>query len=411
MGQNERAGRLSEREAARFRLSTGIMSGDSQGAGGALQKYVLPERRHCAGDDMDHRRGFVLAITTGLLAVSTAAPAAERAATSRPIQTAALPDAGPFPSLAGATAWLNSPPLSANELVGKVVLVDIWTYTCINWLRTEPYVRAWASKYKEQGLVVIGVHSPEFEFEKNLDNVRDAATSLRVDYPIALDSEHAIWDAFDNRYWPALYLVDARGRIRYRHFGEGHYAETERAIQQLLVDAGHRSFDRSLVRADGRGVELAADWANLKSPENYVGYERTENFASPAGTVADRPMTYAVPAGLALNHWALGGEWTVESGRAVARKAGARIAYRFHARDVHLVMGSQVRVGSLPFRVLVDGKPPGEAHGEDVDADGRGTVTAQRLYQLVRQKEPVVDRTFEIQFDEPGVEVYAFTFG
>jgi thiol-disulfide isomerase/thioredoxin len=360
---------------------------------------------------MEHNRLVMLAAFPALLAFAIVAPAADRGGAQTDRTTIQLPDGGTFPSMAGATAWLNSAPLSASELRGKVVLVDIWTYTCINWLRTEPYVRAWAKKYKEHGLVVIGVHSPEFEFEKSLDNVRDAAKALRFDYPIAVDSDHAIWQAFDNRYWPALYLIDAQGRLRYHQFGEGRYEETERAIQQLLASAGQHDFDRSLVAADARGLEVAADWTNLKSPENYVGYARTENFASPGGAAADRSRTYAVPARLTLNHWALAGEWTIEQGRAIARKPGGRVAYRFHARDVHLVMGPEARGAAARFRVLVDGKPPGDAHGEDVDADGNGTVTGQRLYQLIRQGKQVTDRTFEIEFIDPGVEVYAFTFG
>jgi thiol-disulfide isomerase/thioredoxin len=361
---------------------------------------------------VEPERLAALCIAAALLVCPMLAGAEERrGGQANPATVTQLPDGGPLPSLAGATAWLNSEPLNAGMLRGKVVLVDIWTYTCINWLRTEPYVRAWAKKYKDQGLVVIGVHSPEFEFEKNLGNVRDAAKALSVEYPIAVDSDHLIWDAFDNRYWPALYLIDAQGRLRYHHFGEGRYDETEHAIQQLLVNAGNRDVDRSLVTSDARGVEAAADWANLASPENYVGYGRTENFASPGGAVADRSTTYVVPARLPLNHWAAAGEWTLEKGRAVSHKVGGRIAYRFHARDLHLVMGPQTRGAAARFRVLVDGKPPGDAHGEDTDAAGNGTVSAQRLYQLIRQDKAVTDRTFQIEFLDPGVEVYAFTFG
>jgi len=322
-----------------------------------------------------------------------------------------LPIEGEFPSLSGATGWLNSQPLTAAGLRGKVVLIDVWTYTCINWLRTLPYVRAWAEKYKNQGLVVIGVHTPEFAFEKNVDNVRRAAKDMRVDYPIAIDSDYAIWRALNNEYWPALYFVDAQGRIRHHHFGEGEYEQSERIIQQLLAEAGIGGVGHELVSVDARGAEAAADWESLKSPENYVGYERTENFASPGGAVLDKRRVYAAPAQLRVNHWALSGDWTVKKQATVLNKAKGRIAYRFHARDLHLVMGPAVRGTSVRFRVLIDGKPPGAAHGIDVDDQGNGTVTGQRLYQLIRQPKPIADRQFEIEFLDSGVETFAFTFG
>jgi thiol-disulfide isomerase/thioredoxin len=324
---------------------------------------------------------------------------------------AQLPTEGEFPSLAGATEWLNSPPLTAASLRGKVVLIDVWTYTCINWLRTLPYVRAWAEKYKNQGLVVIGVHSPEFPFEKNLDNVRRAAKDMRVDYPIAIDNDFAIWRALKNEYWPALYFVDAQGRIRHHRFGEGDYDQSERIIQQLLAEAGSGGVSHDLVSVDARGAEVAADWGSLMSPENYVGYERTEGFASPGGAVLDKPRVYAVPARLKLNNWALSGDWTVGKPATVLNKANGRIAYRFHARDLHLVMGPAARGTSVRFRVLIDGQPPGAAHGIDVDEQGNGTVTEQRLYQLIRQPKPIADRQFEIEFLDSGVETFAFTFG
>jgi thiol-disulfide isomerase/thioredoxin len=314
-------------------------------------------------------------------------------------------------SLSGATEWLNSQPLTVAGLRGNVVLVDFWTYSCINWIRTLPYVRAWAGKYKHQGLVVIGVHSPEFEFEKSIDNVRRAAKDMRVDYPIAVDSDHAIWRAFKNQYWPALYFVDARGKIRHHYFGEGEYERSERIIQQLLAEAGIGGIDHKLVSVDGRGVEAGADWASLKSPENYLGYERTENFASPGGAVSDKRRVYAAPARLRLNQWALSGEWTVQKQATVLNQANGRIAYRFYARDLHLVMGPAARGTYVRFRVLIDGKPPGAAHGIDVDDQGNGTVSEQRLYQLIRQPKPIADRQFEIEFLDAGVEVFAFTFG
>ena len=325
--------------------------------------------------------------------------------------TARLPVEGSLPSLAGATSWLNSPPLTPEGLRGKVVLADIWTYTCINWLRTLPYVRAWAAKYKDQGLVVIGVHSPEFPFEKDLENVRRSAKAMRVDYPIAVDSDHAVWRAFNNEYWPALYLIDAKGKIRYHQFGEGEYERTEKVIQQLLAEAGSGRADRGLTPVDAHGPEVAADWEHLSSGENYVGYERTERFASPGGASSGGRRVYAAPASLRLNQWALVGDWTVERGAVALNKAPGRIAYRFHARDLHLVMGPAARGKSVRFRVLIDGKPPGAAHGDDVDADGNGTTGEQRLYQLIRQPGPISDREFDIQFLDPGVEAFAFTFG
>lgn len=318
---------------------------------------------------------------------------------------------GELPSFGSGTAWLNSQPLNASGLRGKVVLVEFWTYSCINWLRSFPYVRAWAEKYKDRGLVVIGVHAPEFAFEKNIDNVRRAAKELRVDYPIVIDNDHAIWRAFNNEYWPALYFVDAQGRIRHHQFGEGEYEQSEMIIQQLLAEAGNGGIGHELVSVDARGAEAAADWSSLKSPENYVGYERTENFASPGGSVPDKRRVYALPAALGLNHWALSGDWTMEREAIVLNKANGRIAYRFHARDLHLVMGPAAPGTSLRFRVLIDGQAPGAAHGVDVDGQGNGTVAQPRMYQLIRQSNPIVDRQFEIEFLDSGVEAFSFTFG
>jgi thiol-disulfide isomerase/thioredoxin len=322
-----------------------------------------------------------------------------------------LPIEGELPSLGSATEWLNSQPLTAAGLRGKVVLIDFWTYTCINWLRSLPYVRAWAEKYKDQGLVVVGVHTPEFAFEKNVDNVRRAAKDMRVDYPIAIDNDYAIWRAFNNSYWPALYFVDAQGHIRHHQFGEGAYEESEMIIQQLLEEAGNSGMGHDLVSVDARGAEAAADWGSLRSPENYLGYERTENFASPGGAVLDKPRFYDAPARLRLNNWALSGNWTVGEQATVLNEANGTIAYRFHARDLHLVMGPAARGTSVRFRVLIDGRPPGAANGIDVDDQGNGTVSEQRLYQLVRQSKPIADRYFEIEFLDSGVEAFAFTFG
>ena len=324
---------------------------------------------------------------------------------------AQLPVEGELPSLGGAIGWLNSQPLTPAGLRGKVILIDIWTYTCINWLRQLPYVRAWAEKYKDRGLVVIGVHSPEFAFEKNVENVRRAVADLKVDYPVAIDSDHAIWRAFNNEYWPALYFVDARGRIRHHQFGEGEYEQSEKIIQQLLTEAGTGGVGHELVSVDARGLEAAADWGSLKSPEIYVGYGRTENFASPGGAALDTRRVYTAPPALRLNHWALSGDWTVGEQAIVLNKADGRIAYCFHARDLNLVMGPAARGASVRFRVVIDGKPPGAAHGIDVDDAGNGTVAEQRLYQLIRQPKPIADLRFEIEFLDSGVEAYVFTFG
>ena len=322
-----------------------------------------------------------------------------------------LPVEGRMPPLEGATGWLNSPPLTAAELGGKVVLVQFWTYTCINWLRTLAFVRAWADKYKDQGLVVVGVHTPEFDFEHDLDNVRRAVKDLRVDYPVVVDNDYAIWSAFDNHYWPALYFVDAQGQIRHHRFGEGDDEQSEMVIQRLLLDAGAEGVDEDLVSVDARGVEAAADWDSLWSPENYLGYERSEGFASPDGAVLDTPHGYAAPARLRLNQWALSGDWTVKPGATVLNQAEGRLAYRFHARDLHLVMAPPTRGTPVRFRVLLDGQPPGTAHGADVDDQGNGTLTEPRLYQLLRQPGSVAERTFEIIFLDKGAQAYAFTFG
>ena len=322
-----------------------------------------------------------------------------------------LPIEGVLPSFDGATAWLNSPPLTPAGLRGKVVLIDFWTYTCINWLRTLPYVRAWAEKYKDHGVVVIGVHSPEFPFEHEVENVRRAATDMSVAYPIAVDSDYAVWSAFNNHYWPALYIVDAQGQIRHHHFGEGAYDQAETVIQYLLAEAGRDGFDPALVSVDARGIEAPADWSSLESPETYLGYERAETFASPGGAVWDTRYTYAAPARVQLNRWALSGDWTVREQAAVLNTANGRITYRFHARDLHLVMAPPTRGSSVRFRVLLDGEPLGAAHGLDVDEEGHGTVTAPRLYQLIRQPQPIADRQFEILFLDAEVEAYVFTFG
>ena len=328
--------------------------------------------------------------------------------------TAAAGDApaeGELASIRYATGWLNSQPLTPRDLRGKVVVIDFWTYTCINWIRTARYVRAWAEKYEAHGLVVVSVHSPEFSFEKSVDNVRRAARDMRIEHPIAIDSEFVIWRAFGNRYWPALYFVDGNGRVRHQQFGEGEYDQAERIIQRLLTEAGSRDIPEELVSVNGSGIEAAADWRNLRTPETYVGYERMKNFSSTGGAVPDKRRAYVEPGRLRLNHWALGGEWTMGKEAAVLNAASGRIAYRFHARDLHVVMGPATRGASVKFRIRIDGQPPGAAHGVDIDEQGIGTLLEQRLYHLIRQQEPVTDKYMEIEFLDPGAEVFAFTFG
>jgi thiol-disulfide isomerase/thioredoxin len=325
--------------------------------------------------------------------------------------TAPLPVESHLPDFDGATGWLNSAPLTPADLRGKVVLVDFWTYTCINWLRTLGFVRAWAEKYTEQGLVVVGVHTPEFPFEHDVDNVRAAAGDMGVGWPIALDNDYGVWRAFGNMYWPAVYIADAQGRIRHHQFGEGGYEECEQIIQRLLREAGGDGVDDDLVPVPVEGFEAQADWANLASPETYLGYEQGQSFASPGRAALDEPAVYAPPGSLRLNQWALSGDWTIEGRASVLNRADGRIAFRFHARDAHLVMAPRAPDASVPFRVLVDGRPPGAAHGLDVDEEGRGTLVRSRLYQLIREPGPIADRTLDITFLAPDVEAYVFTFG
>ena len=317
---------------------------------------------------------------------------------------------GALPSLAGATEWLNSPELTPEGLKGKVVLIDFWTYSCINCLRAIPYVRAWAEKYKDQGLVVIGVHTPEFAFEKDANNVRRAVSDLKIGYPVAIDSNYAIWRSFSNQYWPAHYFVDARGKIRHHHFGEGEYDESERVIQQLLAEAGGAKIATDLVSVKASGVEAASDEGDVRSPETYVGYSRAENFVSPGGAVEDARHVY-VSGSPRLNEWGLTGDWTIAAEDAVLDREDGGIVYRFHARDLHLVLGPAVDGKPVRFRVTIDGAAPGDDRGADVAPDGSGTVTGYRLYQLVRQTGAIGDRTFEIKFLDPGVRAFAFTFG
>jgi cytochrome c biogenesis protein CcdA/thiol-disulfide isomerase/thioredoxin len=325
------------------------------------------------------------------------------------VQADDFPDEGAIPSLSGAVQWLNSPPLTPEALKGKVVVVDFWTYSCINCLRSIPYVRAWAEKYRDQGLVVIGVHTPEFAFEKNVDNVKQAVADLKIGFPVAIDNNYAIWRAFKNRYWPADYFVDAQGRVRDHTFGEGDYAASEHVIQQLLAKTGRTNVSGGLVAVNASGAQAASDADNVRSPETYLGYARAEKFVSPGGAVKGGSHVYAAGKPQ-LNEWSLSGDWTIGEERARLNRKEGSIVYRFHARDLHLVLGS-VNGKPVRFHVTIDGMPPGESHGADIDADGQGVVNEQRLYQLVRQNGLITDHTFEIRFSEPGVEAYAFTFG
>ncbi|MGB8832272.1 MAG: cytochrome c biogenesis protein DipZ [Candidatus Sulfotelmatobacter sp.] len=323
----------------------------------------------------------------------------------------ALDDEGPMPDLGGAVAWLNSPPLNSKALKGKVVLIDFWTYSCINCLRALPYVEGWAAKYKDAGLVVIGVHTPEFAFEKERGNVEKAVRDLKITYPVAIDSDYKIWQAFKNEYWPAHYFIDGKGRIRYHHFGEGEYGESERVIQELLKENGAQLSASGAVPVAGTGAEAASDDANVRSPETYVGYHRAEHFASTEAIAKDSKQAYTPQPRLSLNQWALGGSWKVGEESAVLQTAPGKIIFRFHARDLHLVLGTMKDGKPVRFTVKLDGTPPGDDHGVDVDSSGSGTVKDHRLYQLIRQKGPVEDRTFEIEFLDPGVQAFAFTFG
>ncbi len=322
-----------------------------------------------------------------------------------------LRDEGSLASFEGATGWLNSEPLTPEALRGRVVLVDFWTYTCINWLRTLPYVRAWAEKYGDAGLTVIGVHTPEFDFEHDIANVTVQADALGVTWPVALDNDYAVWEAFDNNYWPAVYLADAEGRIRYHHFGEEAYDATERAIQELLTEAGAQDIDQSLVSVKPTGLEVAADWPSVQSGETYIGYSRSSGFAQEGSAGYDEPTDYQMPGALPTNGWGLSGDWTITERAAVSNASGGRIAFQFHARDLNLVMTPDEAGAAIPFRVTLDGQLALGALGSDLNPDGTGLLDAPRTYQLIRQSEPIDWRRFELEFDLPGAVVYCFTFG
>jgi thiol-disulfide isomerase/thioredoxin len=324
---------------------------------------------------------------------------------------AELPVEGRLASFDGATGWLNSEPLTPEGLRGRVVLVDFWTYTCINWLRTLPYVRAWAAKYADAGLTIVGVHTPEFGFERDVDNITVRSRDFGVEYPVAIDSQYGVWGAFANHFWPAVYLADEQGRIRFHHFGEGEYAMTEMVIQQLLIDAGAEGIDPGLVEVEPHGLEVPADYRTLRSPESYLGYGQSAGFASNDVADFDRPHVYAADPRLPLNYWDLSGNWTVARHAAVLNEAGGRVAFQFQARDVNLVMGPASKGASIAFRVYLDGQVANGARGTDVEADGRGTLTDQRTYQLIRQPGTIAERRFEIEFLDAGAEAYCFTFG
>jgi cytochrome c biogenesis protein CcdA/thiol-disulfide isomerase/thioredoxin len=378
-------------------LDTGILARISTASTGGIEQALVGR---LAGKSPN--------VSGAMMAQVPASGSAMKAADKAP---GALPIEGNLPPLDGAVQWLNSPPLTAQALKGKVVLVDFWTYSCINCLRSLPYVKAWAEKYRDQGLVVIGVHAPEFAFERDVGNVTKAMKDLGINYPVAIDNDFKVWRAFNNQYWPAHYFADAQGRIRYHHFGEGEYAESERVIQQLLREAGAAKVADGLINASAEGVQLAPDMNEVQSPETYVGYQRAEHFVPETSLVPDKVSAYSAPSQLALNDWSLDGQWNVGPERATSSAPASRIVYRFHARDLHLVLGPGADGKPVRFKVLVDGKAPGDAHGTDVAPDGSGSVTEQRLYQLVRQTGGVTDRTFSIEFLDPGVSAYAFTFG
>jgi thiol-disulfide isomerase/thioredoxin len=348
---------------------------------------------------------LVTAVTAVLSCVAVSTPLGEAQ------EPPSIVGSFPLKGLSGATDWINSKPLNAKQLKGKVVLVDFWTYSCINCLRAVPYVRAWADKYKDSGLVVIGVHSPEFEFEGQLPNVQKAVKKFGITYPVALDSNHAIWNAFHNEYWPAHYFIDATGKVRYEHFGEGEYEQSERWIQELLNEANGKPMPASTVNVNGQGIEAASDISAVRSPETYIGYERAEHFASPGGIKSDVEHHYIAPIHPRLNEWGFAGKWVDHGQVAVLQSAGGKIAFRFHARDLHLVLGPRANGEPVCFRVTIDGQSPGANHGVDTDVEGNGLVRDLRLYQLVRQKGPITDHTFVIEFQDTGVQAFSFTFG
>jgi cytochrome c biogenesis protein CcdA/thiol-disulfide isomerase/thioredoxin len=377
---------------------TGILTRLSAGSTNHIEQALLARLHPQAAGQPEASTGMIIS-------------AMAMSATNLPQGAAPLPVEGELPPLSGAVGWLNSPPLTPAQLRGKVVLIDFWTYSCINCLRTLPYLRSWYERYKDRGLVIIGVHAPEFAFEKDQDNVRRAVQQLGIRYPVAIDNDYAIWRAFNNQYWPAHYFVDAAGRIRAHHFGEGSYAESEQTIRQLLDEASAQPLPALAQVPGAAGIEVAPDEGNVRSPETYVGYARAENFISSVPLKSDRPMTFPQPAALQLNQWSLAGSWTVGDEAAKATAPGSKIVFRFHARDLHLVLAPAPDGRPVRFRVTLDGQPPQGNHGADTDAQGAGVVREQRLYQLIRQTAPIEDRTFSIEFLDADARAYSFTFG
>ncbi len=425
--------------------STFLLLSFSAGAATSLALALLAGNRVFAmmkkslGAEVWIRRGLGVAVLIGVVAISfgwdtgilrrlslastsgveqklidrfhPVAHASPSASTTTQRTTVQLSNEGSFPGFDGAVKWLNSPPLTRAQLKGKVIVVDFWTYSCINCLRSIPYVEAWSEKYKNDGLVVVGVHTPEFAFEKDPANIAKAVTDLKITYPVAIDSDYAIWKAFNNQYWPAHYFIDAKGEIRYHHFGEGKYDESEEVIQQLLKEKNSSLNATGFVQVNPSGSEVAPDFGNVASPETYVGYDRAQNYASPEKIRQDKPQPYTAPARLTVNQWGLVGSWNVSGEHAQLATAPGKVIFRFHARDLHFVLGPGKNGQPVRFRIRIDGTPPGEDHGVDTDAKGDGVVKEYRLYQLVRQKGNVEDRTFEIEFLDPGVQAFAFTFG
>jgi thiol-disulfide isomerase/thioredoxin len=390
---------------------------DEAPAGGAMMRGSDTAAADDAGSGAMMRRSGAAAaedVGSGAMMSRTAMSGGPAMMSRRAMAPAAdtLKVEGLLPPLDGAVEWLNSAPLTAQQLKGKVVLIDFWTYSCINCLRSLPYTKAWAEKYRDQGLVVIGVHAPEFAFERDIGNVRKATKDLGINFPVAIDNGYKIWRAFNNQYWPAHYFIDAKGQIRHHHFGEGSYAKSEQVIQQLLEEAGRKDVTNTVVSAeDAKGVERQADMGEVASQETYLGFERAENFASPEKQAANQARSYTAPTKPALNQWGLAGNWLSQPEQITLNQGTGSIVYRFHARDVHLVLGPAKDGKPVRFRVKIDGAAPGKDHGTDVAADGSGVINGQRLYQLVRQAGDIGDRTFSIEFLDPGVQAYAFTFG
>ena len=383
---------------------TGLLTQLSFASTNRIEQSLLDAMRGRDGQDREAHAGAMQGAMSGAMSGAMTGAMSGKSSGASHVE-------GELPSLGGAVAWLNSDPLTAEALRGKVVMIDFWTYSCINCLRTLPYLRAWQDRYKDHGFTIVGVHTPEFAFEKQESNVSRAVRDLGVRYPVAIDNDYAIWRAFNNEYWPAHYFVDSMGRIRGHHFGEGGYEESEALIRELLTEAGNENLPAPTATLSGKGVEAAPDESSVASPETYVGYDRAENFASSAAITQDRAADYGTPSGLKLNQWALGGNWTVGAESATANSAGGKISFRFHARDLHLVLAPREDGKPVRFRVTIDGRKPADDRGTDVDAQGNGSVEEQRLYQLIRQSGAVQDRTFTIEFLDPGVQAYAFTFG